>query len=712
MRRGALLAVAAALLLAAAAPAGARARSLGAAPAAQALELVIPLVADDAGLRRFAIAVSTPGSPLYGDFQPLARLAARFGAPPARAAAVVRYLRAAGARSVQVSPTRMFVQATMTVAQAQRAFHTTLGVRLAADGARFVAPSAHASAAAPAGPPSLVALPPALRGLATGVVGLDTQPLVPRPQLAALTRGQSPRAAAGAPSSAYATRTGTATGCSGALGTPGFTPNQYLTAYGYGAVHAAGLRGAGERVALIEIDGFKASDVGAFDRCFGLSTPPLRVFTLGFRHPLAPGGESTLDLELLSAAAPKLRSIDVYEAEGDAAHVLDAFAAPLVQPGSKPDVVSVSLGICESFLQTDASAAGIAAIERNVELAAAAGITVLASAGDDGSSACQNADGSIIDELGVSYPASSPFVTAVGGTNFHLDAANAITSEQVWNDGAVHPSAGGGGFSFMWDRPAYQRPVVSVNARVVPDVSLLADLAPGYAIFCTAAGDDACTGWGSVGGTSAAAPLLAAGLALIDQDLHRHHRKVLGLANPLLYQLARSPAGARIFRDVTAFDNDLGPFLTPGGQPLGCCSAAPRFDAASGWGSVNLAALDSAALRTAPPAPDLSVSLPAHQSPLRRGYLVARLRCSTPCRANVAGGVILSSRSEFAVRSAFRTLHRGRTVLLHLRLTRRQEARIRAALAAHHLVYAEVWGVALDARGKELAVSSGALFRF
>jgi kumamolisin len=654
------------------------------------LTLVFPLVADDRGLAAFATAVTTPGSPTYGDFASIPALARRFGARSTTTAAVVRYLRSRGAASVRLSPTGMFVQATMTVAQVKRTFGTTLSVLRASDGTHFLAPAARAAGAA-----TRVSLPPGLRGLATGVIGLDTEPLA------------ASRHAASASPSAYEPRTGTAAGCSAGLGSGGFTPNQYLAAYGDDTLQQAGLRGRGERVALIEIDGFKQSDISAFDTCFGIHTPTIRTYTVGFRGALAPGGESTLDLELLTAVAPQLSSLDVYENRGDASQVLQAFTAPLIAPGAKPEILSASLGICESFMYLSTGPSGIRAIERDIELASATGITVLASAGDSGSTACENSDGSIDPHADVSYPASSPYVTGVGGTNLVLDTSNHITDEQVWNDTWMKASAGGGGFSGFFHRPSYQRAVIGGTQRVVPDVALLADLEPGYSIFCTAAADQ-CSGWMAVGVTSAAAPLLAGGFALIDQDLHAHHRRTLGFANPLLYQLAGTGDGPSIFRDVTKGDNDIGPYL-PKGQPAGCCTAGPGFDAASGLGSVNVAALDRAALVALPPAPDLRLTIPGHQHPLSAHAVLARLSCSSACKAYIAGDVILSATSGFAIRSPTHRYSRAGSRVLRLGLSGREVGRIRSALASHHHVYAEVYGAALDAHGQALTVTPGAV---
>lgn len=678
------------------APPVARLSSVGAAPPSAQLDLVVPLVADDAGLERFALAVSTPGSPAYGRFASLRELARRFGASAHVAAAAMRYLRSIGARRVELSPTRMYVQATVSVGAAERAFRAPLSVLQAADGRRFVAPAARL-----AGGREAIALPAALHGVATGVVGLDAERLV-GDRISDPARAGT--AASGSMPSAYAPRSGTAAGCRSARRSRGFTPNQYLSAYGFDALHAAGFRGAGERVALIEIDGFKSADVRTFARCFSIHVPRIRTYTVGFGKPLAPGGESTLDLELLVAAAPRATSLDVYENRGNAAQVLRAFTAPLIAPGGKPDVVSASLGICEPFVDISMGASGIQSIERDLQLAASAGITVLASAGDQGSSACQGSSGSIIPELAVSYPASSAFVTAVGGTNLVLSRANRIVSERVWNDTYLTAGAGGGGFS-QFSRPGYQSTVVGVNSRVVPDISALADLAPGYAIYCSS-GDSACHGWTSVGGTSAAAPLLAGAFALIDQDAHRHHRRIVGQANPLIYRLARGSGARRIFHDVTSGGNDLGPFLPGnGGHALGCCDAHAGFDAASGWGSIDVTAFAAAALRVLPPAPDISLQLPAAQHPIAARGLAGRVACSGPCRIFMSGEVVLAGTSAFPVRSAAHVLHAAGSSALAIPLNAAQRTRLRSALRAGHHPYAELFGVAVDAAGQPLTVT-------
>jgi kumamolisin len=480
--------------------------------------------------------------------------------------------------------------------QAERVFSAPLTEFRAADGGQFLSPTGQ------------VRIPGRLHGLVTGVVGLDTRQLGHAP---ALVRGSLPAHIASQPTSARL-RTGTVspTAChagatAGEAGgdprTAGFAPNQYLTAYGFDPLHSAGLHGEGVRVALIEIDGFRYSDIKSFAKCFHLDIPALNGFGVGIGHPLSPGGESTLDLEVLDATAPDLKAIDVYETRANAADALMALTAPVQNKGFKPQVISASLGLCEPAVKAAIGKSGIKNTEAALAMTAASGVTFLAATGDQGSADCTGQKGHPLHMLAVNFPASSPFVTGVGGTNFTLNSSNHITAQLVWNDSSFQPgSATGGGLSQLFGRPNYQNGTISAKHRGIPDVSMLADIVPGYAIFCSASRDCSATHpWESVGGTSAATPLLAGGMALSDESLLAHNKKDLGLVNPLLYTLGRSSLAGQVFSDVLRYGNDIGTFIG-NRRPLGCCKAHRGFDLASGWGSVKVANLAAAAVARQP----------------------------------------------------------------------------------------------------------------
>lgn len=672
----------------------AHATRVGPAPATANLDLVLPLHADLAGLRRTALAVSTPGSSQYGAYRPVRELARRFGASAGTRSRVLAYLRRAGASHARIDVTGLFADASMTAGLAERLFGTPLAQFRADHGVRYIAPELGTAAAASASVP----LPPALKGLVTGVIGLDTQPLAagaPHPAFA--VHGRRTAHVASQTSSAQP-RTGTPGGCPAGQASGGFTPNQILTAYGYDPLHAGGATGQGQRVALIEIDGFKYDDVKQFATCFGLSIPAVNELGVGIKHLLKPGGEATLDLELLDAAAPELSAIDVYETDASAADTLKALTAPLVSR-HPPQVISASLGLCEPIVFRALHRDGVFVAEGSLEIAAASGITFLASSGDQGSADCTTRDGTPAPVLAVNYPASSFWVTGVGGTNFVLSAANQIMSQVVWNDASDQPgSAGGGGESDLFTRPNYQRGSPYPHSRAVPDVSMLSDILPGYAIYCTASPDcvnsHSPSPWVAIGGTSAATPLLAGGFALVNQQLQANHRDLLGFVNPLLYNLARLPAAATVFSDVTSIGNDVGPDI--GGKALGCCAARAGFDDASGIGSVNLGAFAQQALVAQPPIVSLGMSVPGGQNPVRRGALLTTVSCSGPCWLGAYAVVSIPRQQSFEVDSTVVRLTAAGRESLKLRFSPRELRKLRSALAAHKKITATIRGVLFD----------------
>ncbi len=677
---------------------------VGAVAPARPLQLVFPLKADDAGLEAFSNAVSTPGSPMYGRYESIQTLAGRFGATPATRARVLAYLRVHGARDAMIDPTGLLAEATLDAATAQRLFGTRLA-RFRAHGALFIAPEA------------TVTIPPALQGVVEGVVGLDTEPVLhdPVPALRHRPRATA-HAAAGQPSSATL-HSGTSSGCAAGIASRGFTPNQYLTAYDYNPLRAAHLAGQGERVALIEIDGFRYSDLKTYANCFGLDIPSITTYYGAIGHPLPPGGETTLDLEVLDGIVPDLDELEVFENNSDTVGLLRAVVQPFITPNAKPQVISISLGLCEASSQFVDNGASINAAEREFSLMGAAGITVLAASGDAGSAACIGRSGAPLDQLAVSYPASSPWVTSVGGTNLLLDEANQIAGQIVWNDTNLDPgAAGGGGVSQLFARPSYQSGISApgatarLNHRLVPDVSELADVSPGYATFCTAKPEcinpQESNPWQAVGGTSASTPLLAGAIALINQDLHRQGKQFVGRLNPLLYLLGKSRA-AGIFYDVTSFGNDVGPYIPGNGRPLGCCSAAPGFDLASGWGSVDVANFDRAAVQILPRIPNVSLSIPSGQHPLRSHKIVVTMSCSAACTAGALALVSIHGGGTFTVQSKAYNLRRGQRRPIPIPLSGAQVNRLLTAISHHRSVFAEAFGALLDGGGNVVKLTAG-----
>jgi subtilase family serine protease len=709
------LAVALGLLLVTPATASALVTPASTAPPAERLALVLPLRADSAGLADFAEQVSTPGSALYGHYRSIAWSSRRFGASARERALALGYLRRHGATDVRIDATGLFADASVSVAQAQQMFGTSLSARRA-DRADYTAPA------------TPVMIPRPLRGIITGVIGLATQAAFAAPDLAAAPHdagttttsttscgsgsggtgvggtGTTTGTCATSTSSGYSGPDGAPQGCAAGVGTDGFAPNEYLDAYQFQQLHKANVRGQGERVALVEIDGFSDSDIERFASCFGLRVPPIDAVAVGLPRLLSPGGEATLDLEVLDAAASRLKSIYVYEAAPDAAHVLRALTAPLQSSGAKPDVISVSLGLCESDTIAAVGGPGLAATESALQEANAAGISVLGAGGDGGSAGCigtSSTDNTPLPKLAVTYPSSSPWVTAIGGTNFDLTAQNQILSQVAWNDGSAQPGlAGGGGFSTLFTRPKYQNGVVTQNQRALPDLALLADVAPGYDVYCTAGADCDGRGWTTFGGTSAATPLLAGGFALVDQLLREHNLQPVGLANPLIYKLAKAPPGGdSVVYDVTQGSNDVGPFIQSDGDPLGCCTAAVGFDEASGWGGINLAQFATDAEAAQGKLAKVTMTLRSHQHPFASGGIVARVRCNAGCDVSVRAKVAIQHEPPFVDYSRFVTIRARTTATVKISFTTAQLTSLAAAISLHRHATLAVTTAMVDASG-------------
>jgi subtilase family serine protease len=552
------------------------------------------------GLNSFVRAVSDPASPRYRRYAGVAKLAARFGATQEDRNATLIWLSRRGLQG-RVGPTGTYVTVRVPSARADR---------LLPRGATATASATALGRGVPVG----------LRGPVTAITLLGNRRNVVRNVVAS----PGPPATTAAQPRAYSSilpHSGTARGCAAGLTGPGgsapapFTPNQYLSAYGNAAMHGRGLDGDGQTVALVEIDGFLRGDVETFAKCFGMKLPSIHVIPVQpLTKPYPGGSETTLDLEVLTAGAAGVDHIDVYEGIGNEAGIMLTAGTALGSPGHRPDVISISLGICEP--KYSGHLVYRRALDSIFAVAAGAGISVLVAAGDTGSSGCRvvtRTESTALPLRAVSLPSSSPYVTAVGGTNLRLDAKNHIESEIVWNDWPELAGAGGGGVSLLSSRRPWWQKLPGLRrfglGRVVPDIAALADVFPGYAYFCTSTEEcrglpQASPGWSSIGGTSAATPLMASGVVLANQFAERHGEPRLGFLNPLLYDLGAVARTRRaVFRDVTKGNNDLGALLpgnVEGGLPLGCCGARPGYDWAGGWGSLKVLGLARAASHAAP----------------------------------------------------------------------------------------------------------------
>ncbi len=417
---------------------------------------------------------------------------------------------------------------------------------------------------------------------------------------------------------------------------PGFgvfhflTPNDYVNIYNLAPLYQSGVDGSGQTLAIVARANVSMADVEIFRRVFALpdndphvvlNGPDLSFFSFGDAI------EATLDVEWAGAVAPRATVDLVVSGSTATTDGVDLSAAYIVD-NNLASVMSVSFGLCEQQLL--GSNAFYNALWQQ---ASAQGISVFVSSGDNGAAGCDDPGfAPATGGLGVNGLASTPFNTAVGGTQFAENgndagfwnainglgfaSANGYIPEAVWNEscdltdpncGFPNLFAGSGGSSTLYAVPSWQTLSIpglnSLTNRSLPDVSLAAAAGhDGYLLcvigFCDTSTDgNDLTDAAVVGGTSASAPSMAGIMTLINQKLGGRQ----GLANYGLYRIAASQdfsqcnSSARTnpatpstcpFNDITAGNNSV-----PGQTGF---NAAAGYDRATGLGSVNAANLANA----------------------------------------------------------------------------------------------------------------------
>jgi subtilase family serine protease len=556
---------------------------------------------DPADLTQLADAVSTPGSALYRHYITPSQFAEFFGATPTAVEAVRNALVASGLHPGSVSANHLSIPVTATAGQLSRAFSTSFNQYKLSSGR-----VAYANTSAPV-------IASSVAPFVQGIIGLDdltvpTSDLAQTPPLRQSDAKGKPKPAivTGGPEPCPAA-------ASDASGNDTYTADQLASAYGFSNLYGAGDLGAGQTVAVFELESNLASDISAFQSCYGTDTSVSYVKVDGGPPAGAGEGEAALDIEDIISLAPDASVLD-YEAPWDGGTGwYDNWNAFVSQDIAK--VVSISWGICES----EDSGQNPTAENTLFQEAATQGQTILVAAGDAGSEDCLDPWeplGKKNDDkvLAVDDPGSQPYVTDVGGTT--LTALGPAPVESVWNDG-MGGGAGAGGISTAWPMPSYQSgaaPSVGViNAyssgtpcgaspggycREVPDVSADADPDTGYEIYWDGF-------WTGTGGTSAASPTWAALIALTNGST-ACSGETIGFANPDLYGVAATDPSA--FNDITTGENDIA------GVHGGLYPALTGYDMASGLGSPNGATLPSD-LCTGGGTPDpVTVTNPGFQS--------------------------------------------------------------------------------------------------
>jgi kumamolisin len=280
--------------------------------------------------------------------------------------------------------------------------------------------------------------------------------------------------------------------------------------------------------------------------------------------------ENTLDIEMVAALAPYANVYHVITATNTPGLFADGIAY-IINKHASAHSVSVSYGTCER------GAAGLMPVMNAMFLQAKMqGQNWFFAAGDTGSDGCRAGTTNKIVSAG--YPASSPYVIGVGGTQIEADGSEAVWNN--WNDAnPFHPKgAGGGGPSESMDKPAYQDNVTPADgARDEPDVAALAG--PPF-VNTVIMGTPS-----PVAGTSAAAPMWAAIWALLEQG--KNHTAITDI-HEKLYALGAQNATNKVFNSITVGNNG-----GPNDSPTGGYPAGAGYNLATGWGSPNVANLIS-----------------------------------------------------------------------------------------------------------------------
>jgi len=509
-----------------------------------------------AAVEALAQAVSDPHSSSYGHYLTPAQFRQQFAPSQAQVGVVQSWLRSQGFQ-VEYTPTNNhYVSAEGTIAQAEAAFGADFGM-YSYQGLTVRSPSAN------------ISIPNSLAGIVAGVIGLDDSAQFVHTNHTFGDAPPPPAFVSAQPCSTYwgEKQASGFTNPYGAGTLPyapcGYTPQQIKGAYGI-----SGYDGSGQTVAII--DAYAAptilQDVNQWSINRGLPTMKnnqlTQVVAPGTYHHPERGlkqdpqgwyGEETLDVEAVHGMAPGANIVYVGAPNNfqdlDAAlnYVVDKDLAQIVSNSYGFDTEVLPPGFIKPYEDT--------ILQGTIE-----GIGIYFSSGD-------NSDESLVEGYRTTdWPASSPFVTAVGGTSLAVGANNTYlfetgwgTTTSSWKGTAWSPTppgpwiyGAGGGVSTLFAEPSYQVGVVpnavftaqGRTGRAVPDIAAFADPNTGYLIGETQTFPDGTVKYSEyrIGGTSLSCPIMAGIMALADQAAGHPH----GFANPLFYSLA----GSSSFRDV------------------------------------------------------------------------------------------------------------------------------------------------------------------
>lgn len=563
------------------------------------------------GATAYAKAVSTPGSPLYRHWLTPQRWIDAYAPTQQTFDTQLQRLQDQGLTIVGTPASRLFIVFRGTADQVAAAFDTQLHTYRVA-GHQLVAP-----AKAPQLPASVAA---GVTGMELDQGRLLTRPhsVTPAETTTAPTGKKSPSVPTVPCSAYYGQHTAQLPQAYGRTNVPsflcGYTAPQLRSAYG---VTGTGLDGSGQRVAIIDAYASKTivSDVDTFAAAHG--EPALTNYTEDVsrpfydealcQYPSGWQGEETLDVTAVHDIAPAaaIHYVGAFNCGGG----IDVALSSILDTRSDT-IVSNSYGDEGELLPADA----IQGQENQHLQAAAEGIGLYYSSGDSGD---ESPNGLAPQP---DYEASSPWVTAVGGTSTGIDGNGNVVAEAGWGSnvdkvvvqgsklayGSPLPGAfaggAGGGRSTVFAEPDYQQGIVPASLaaghRVSPDIAADADPYTGMRMGITPSTHDGTAPAGpyteeTYGGTSLASPLVAAQMALVQQLTH----VTVGFANPALYALHR--AVPSVPRDVSSTDPFLlgytskysgNTYLVVGNRDTSL-AVTPGYDDVTGLGAITFDAL-------------------------------------------------------------------------------------------------------------------------
>jgi hypothetical protein len=591
-------------------PAPRGASDQGAEAARTPVHLEIALApSNPSGMASYIAGQYDKSSPLYHHWLTPGHFDALFAPSPSTVSSVRSWLSSRGLNSQRSSAFALTV--TTTASQVATALGTPLE-RYTAKGR-----DGYAARQAPL-------VPANLHGDVSGILGLDTfETMSPDySHLHPRRTAASPRAvvhSASVPTDCTAATDAAAGG--------GYTMADEGADYGLDTLLNAGLTGSGQKIGLFELASYDTSDITWYEQCFGLGNHVSAVNVDGGSQLDFQGGgtgEADIDIQEAITQAPGA-SVIAYDApnDGNPGTIYDLWNQIVSSDATQS--VSTSWGICEPDAVIQSSLTTLFAE------AAAQGQSVFSASGDSGSEDCagdayQNPVPTQTTKLEVDYPASDPYVTAVGGTDVPGSGSpNVAADYTAWNycDGYPYtdtnytppnglPSgvpcwdyystyaAGGGGESTHFTSASWQRSYLSATGqgtscspspcREVPDVSADAGYPLVGYVSPNAGAPYSASNWGAGIGTSFAAPFMA-GLAA---DRNSGCTQSAGNFASLLYGLGRvdNASFGQIFLDVTAGNTDM--FGNNGGK----WAARTGYDMATGLGTPNPIAITCPEIQT------------------------------------------------------------------------------------------------------------------